>query len=297
MRMGSLRMVLANVAVALVFLLGAGAAQATEDLEDLLPEEYEELSDDELAQQLVNPISNIWSLQLQNNMTLMRGSKRSYRGLWTSNFQPAMPLHLTDRWNLIVRPVFNFTSTPAFDSSGDLDRATGIGQTALVTLLSPRHGKKLWGVGPTYIIPTTTRDELSQRKFAIGPAAVWLNITKKWVYGIFPQYWWSVSGSNKRREVSQANIQYFLWRSLGDGWQIGTAPNITYNRKASGPNAWQVPIGLGVQKLVRFGELPFRFTFEVQHFVVHTDDFGPRWQIRFAITPVIPTLVRRNLLR
>ena len=76
----------------------------------------EEMSTDEIARKLANPVSNTWSLQLQNNMTFLRGSpSHSYRGLWTSNFQPVMPLHLTEDWNLIVRPVFNFTSTPTLD--------------------------------------------------------------------------------------------------------------------------------------------------------------------------------------
>ena len=95
--------------------------------------------------------------------------------------------------------------------------------------------------------------------------------------------------------MSQANIQYFIWRSFGDGWQVGTAPNITYNRKASGPDAWQVPIGLGLQKVYRFGKMPVRFTVEVQYFVKHTESFGSRWNFRFAITPVIPALITRNL--
>jgi hypothetical protein len=95
--------------------------------------------------------------------------------------------------------------------------------------------------------------------------------------------------------VSQANIQYFLWRSLGNGWQVGTAPNITYNRKNSGADAWQVPIGLGVQKVHKFGKMPVRFTLETQYFVKHTDGFGPRWNLRFAITPVIPALLKKNI--
>jgi hypothetical protein len=256
------------------------------------------MSADEIARKLANPVSNIWSLQLQNNMTFLRGSpSHSYRGLWTSNFQPVMPVHLTEDWNLIVRPVFNFTSTPTIDSSGDFDRANGIGQTSLITLLSPRKAETglIWGVGPTFIFPTTTRDDLSQRKYSIGPAAVALHMSKKWVVGIFPQYWWSVSGTDRRREVSQANIQYFLWRSLGNGWQIGMSPNITYDRKADGGDAWTVPIGLGVSKVTHFGKLPVKFQLEAQAMVIHPDDFGPRWNIRFAIIPVLPALIKGNL--
>jgi hypothetical protein len=262
------------------------------------PHHHSGMTADQIAQELANPISSVWSLQLQNNMTFLRGSpSHVYRGEFTSNLQPAMPFHLTDDWNLIMRPVFNFTSTPTVDSTGSFDRANGIGETSLISLLSPQKvkGGLLWGAGPTFIFPTTTRDDLSQRKYAAGPSAVFLKMSKKWVYGIFPQYWWSFSGSDKQGELSQGNLQYFLWRSMGNGWQVGMAPNITYDRKAKGSNAWTVPVGLGVQKVVKLGELPIKFTLEAQAMVIHPDDFGPRWNLRFAITPVIPALIKGNL--
>jgi hypothetical protein len=37
------------------------------------PEHHEGVSADDLAQKLANPVSNIWSLQLQNNMTFLSG--------------------------------------------------------------------------------------------------------------------------------------------------------------------------------------------------------------------------------
>jgi len=263
------------------------------------PEHHHGLSSDKLNTELANPISEVWSLTLENDMTFLRGDpSHSYRGRFTSTFEPALPFHLTKDWNLIVRPSISFQSAPVLDSSGDFDRANGFGQSQLVAVVSPRKvgpSGVLWALGPTAILPTTTRDELSQRKYAIGPAAAAIKKTDWGLFGIFGQYWWSVSGSDKRREVSQADIQYFLWRSLGNGWQIGFSPDITYDRKASGSNAWTVPVGLGISKLVHFGKLPIRLKLEGQAAVIHPDDFGQRWNIKFAITPVIPALVKNNL--
>lgn len=253
---------------------------------------------DEISRQLSNPVGSVWSLKLENNLTFLRGDPaHAYRGSWSTKFQPVMPLKLTEDWNLIVRPVFEFLNTPTIRSSGSIDRTSGIGQTSMIALLSPaRIRGLLWGAGPTVILPTTTRDELSQRKYSLGPAAVGLYMSERWVLGLFPQYWWSVSGTNRRREVSQANIQYFLWRKLPGGWQVGTSSNIVYDRKASGPNAWTVPIGLGFTKTANVGGLPIKFELQGQAMVVHPDDFGQRWNIRFAITPVIPPLIKRTLL-
>jgi hypothetical protein len=252
----------------------------------------------EVARQLNNPVAELWSLKFQNDFFFLRGNPaHAYRGQLVTKFQPVMPLGLTEDWNLIVRPVFAFLNTPTLESDGDIDRTSGIGETSVIALLSPARVKGLlWGVGPSVIIPTTTRDELSQRKYAIGPAAVALHMSEKWTLGIFPQYWWSVSGSNRRREVSQANIQYFIWRNLPNQWQIGMSPNILYDRKADGGDAWTVPIGLGVQKTTRMGGMPVKFELQAQAMIIHPDDYGQRFGLRFSITPVIPKLIKGHLL-
>ncbi len=115
-----------------------------------------------------------------------------------------------------------------------------------------------------------------------------------WVVGTLAQYQWSFSGSNKRQEVSKASIQYFVtWMSLPDHWQLNMSPTITYNRKASGPDAWAVPVGIGVGKMVKFGKLPVKLQLEFQAYPIHPDDsFGPRYAIQFKITPVILALIK-----
>lgn len=73
------------------------------------------------------------------------------------------------------------------------------------------------------------------------------------------------------------------------------SPNITYNRKADGGDAWTVPVGLGVSRTVHMGNMPVKLALEGQSMVIHPNDYGPRWNIRFTITPVIPALVKKPL--
>ena len=73
------------------------------------------------------------------------------------------------------------------------------------------------------------------------------------------------------------------------------APNITYNRKADGGDAWTVPIGLGVSRTIKMGKTPMKIALEGYAMVVHPDDYGPRFQIRFKVSPVIQPLIRRTL--
>jgi hypothetical protein len=52
---------------------------------------------------------------------------------------------------------------------------------------------------------------------------------------------------------------------------------------------------LGIGKLVRIGRLPLKFTAEVDYMVVHPDDFGQHWGIRFQMIPLLPALFKETL--
>ena len=69
------------------------------------------------------------------------------------------------------------------------------------------------------------------------------------------QHSWSFAGNNDRKSTNHTNIQYFIWRMLPGEWQIGTSPYITMNWEADRDNRFTVPVGLGVEKLVKLGKL------------------------------------------
>ena len=96
--------------IALIEFLGllvvAPAAAQTTDSKSL----------EEVNKELSNPISSIWALQLQENTYWLNKPDRNVVNL---QFQPVLPLALTDDWNLITRPVFQvMNSTPYVNESG-----------------------------------------------------------------------------------------------------------------------------------------------------------------------------------
>jgi len=260
------------------------------------------MSAEELNRQLNNPVSSVWSMVFQNNYTRLKSGSQDVPGwdegddkwFYNLNFQPVLPLPLTRDWNLINRPVFpTFADRPVLESDG-FDETGGLGDIGLVSLLSPAKtaGGFLWGVGPSFIFPTASKDELGQEKWQAGPAAVGLHLGKEWIFGAFPQHWWSFAGNDDRKSTSQTNIQYFIWRLLPDQWQIGMAPNITIDWKADDDDKLTLPVGLGVGKLFKIGGLPIKFILEGQYAVISPDDFGQEWNIRFTVTPVLPSLIK-----
>ncbi len=279
----------------------AGAEQPAEE-----PRAGGQLSAEELNRQLNNPVSSVWSLNFQSNITQLENSGPDLAGwhngnsewFYNLNFQPVLPLKLTESWNVITRPVFPiFAERPVFDGNNFQDES-GLGDISLFSLFSPAQpqGGLLWGVGPSFIFPTATKDALGQEKWQAGPAAVALHLGSEWIFGVLGQHWWSMAGADDRATTSQSNVQYFLFRLLPNQWQIGMAPSITVDWKADEGNEVTFPIGLGVGKLVKLGKLPVKLTFEVDYAVVHPDDIGQRWNLRIQVIPVLPALVKRQLI-
>jgi hypothetical protein len=251
---------------------------------------------DEVNKELSNPISSIWALQLQENTYWLNKPDRNVVNM---QFQPVLPLALTDDWNLITRPVFQvMNSTPYVNETGHLHRVTGFGDTILATLISPSPkiaGPWLLAAGPSFIFPTATNSRLGQNKWQLGPAGVFGYLGDKWLAGVFPQQWFSVGG-NGSNTVSQMNIQYFFVYLPGDGWGIGTSPNMLVNWYANkSGNMVTFPVGLQLSKVIKIGPLPVKLAVQGQYMPVHPDVFGQKWNLQFAITPVIPKLVKGNI--
>jgi hypothetical protein len=66
-------------------------------------------------------------------------------------------------------------------------------------------------------------------------------------------------------------------------------------REKSG-NIVTFPIGLSLSKVQKLGRLPVRFAIQGQYMPVHPDAFGQKWNLQVTVAPVIPKLIRGNVL-
>jgi hypothetical protein len=262
---------------------------------------------DDVNKKLTNPVSDLWSIVFQeNNFRVDPGKGEDDR--WSTNllFQPVLPLAITDNWNLVTRPVVPlFVSTPRPDPEpGDptnIGRSTNFGDTTLLQLVSPNptlSGNWLLGLGPTWIFPSGGSDDfVSQGKYQVGPAALVGYLSDKWILGGLYQSWWSFSGSGQRPPTAQLNFQPIATYFLPDGWSIGYSGNVLANWKNEHGSDWTIPLGVGVGKVVKLGgKLPVKFAFNVQWMPVRPDLYGQRWNLQLVVTPVLPKLIRGNLV-
>jgi hypothetical protein len=165
--------------------------------------------------------------------------------------------------------------------------------------LSPaKPGELIWGVGPTFTLPTATDKLLGNGKFSLGPAIVGLMMKEHWVFGALMNNQWSVAGWGSGH-VNQMLIQPFVNYNLPDHWYLVSAPIMTANwAAAKGGDVWTVPLGGGVGKLFRLGQvLPLEgheiaklpINTQVQAFgnVARPED-GAKWQLRFELQFLFP---------
>ena len=257
------------------------------------------LTTSELAKEISNPVTSIWQLQFQfNNIQLENSDLSPVSERWVNNlyFQPVMPVSLTKDWNLVTRPVITlYQSVPYPTTTGSIERTTHFGDTILAQVLSPAGTEPwIWGVGPTWIFPTAGSDLTGQGKWQIGPAVGGGYITSKFMIAALFQQWWSFAGDADRRETNQLNILPLIYSFFSDGWSVGYSGNILADWKAHGSERWTVPFGLSVGKVVMLGPLPVQFQVAGQYFVARPEG-GPKWNVQFQMTPVIPKLINKTL--
>jgi hypothetical protein len=137
---------------------------------------------------LNNPVSSMVSVPLQFNWDQGVGVNDDLRT--TINFQPVIPVRLTQDVNLITRFILPYVSQPVLVPGGDT--ANGTSDILLSLFLSPsKAGKVIWGVGPVFSIPTTTDPMLGSGKWSAGPTGLVLKQSGPWTYGVLVNHLWS----------------------------------------------------------------------------------------------------------
>jgi len=266
----------------------------------------------DVGKKLSNPLSDVWALFTEFDFTQHKG-KLEDGDSWgySTVFQPILPIPLTKDIKLITRPTIPIVwSSPVPQLAHnplphiEFVNKTALGDTSLPLVVAPNKGlhfgpgELAYGLGPTFTIPTSTDDALGSQKWEVGVGNILVYKTPKLTVGAFPQYWWSVGNRKKDKErpsTSHGAFLYFVFYELGDAWQIGFNPTITYNHKALKDNRWNVPVGLTLAKTFMFGKQPIKFQLGGEYSPVHQELFGKRWMIKLNIIPVIPGLIQKPL--
>jgi len=240
--------------------------------------------DTELAKQTQNPIADLISVPLQSNFNFGAGSRDKM--IYILNVQPVIPIKITEDWNMITRVIMPIINQPSLFPGAD--SATGLGDINPTFFFSPsKPGSLIWGLGPTFTLPTASDRLLGSGKWSMGPAGVALTIQGPWVLGALMNNQWSVGGWGDKA-VNAMLLQPFVNYNLPAGWYLTTSPILTADWKADkAGDVWTVPLGGGVGKLFRAGTHPINVQLAAYGNVAKPE-FGPDWQLRFQVQFLFP---------
>jgi hypothetical protein len=241
----------------------------------------------DLAKATQNPVASLISVPIANVTDFNIGSFSRDRNT-VLQFQPVVPISLGENWNLITRTIGALSFQP--DITQPHGGTFGFGDINPSFFLSPAQpGKLIWGVGPTFLIPTASDDVLGTGKFSIGPAIVALVQPGKWTLGVLVNNLWSVAGSGSRPDVNSMTLQYFINYNLKKGYYLTFQPIITANWNAPSGNVWLVPVGGGIGRIMRLGFQPVNVSIQAYGNAKRPDNFpSPTWQLKFQIAFLYP---------
>jgi len=246
---------------------------------------HADLSPEELAKIAQNPVGNLISVPIQENMNLNAGPYE--KNLSVTNIQPVIPIHINEDWNIITRWILPVISQPAY--TPNQGRTTGIGDMQISAFLSPaKPGAWIWGAGAITQQPTHSDPLLGNNNSGYGPTFVVLHLEKgsPWVYGFLINNVWS-SNNSTASSYNNGLLQPFLNYNFKSGFYLTTSPIITVNWQAKGPQQWTVPMGGGVGQLFKLGKLPVN-TQIGGYYNVARPDFAPNWQVRLQVQVMFP---------
>jgi hypothetical protein len=245
----------------------------------------------ELAKKTQNPIADLISLPLQNNLNFGYGAKDAPErssAQYVLNVQPVVPIKVTDGLNLITRPIIPVIRQPDLIDGGE---TWGLADIQLQTYLSPSGGRKVtWGIGPVLQVPSATNGKkLGTQKWSAGPGLVALTQPGKWVIGGLVNNLWSFAGDSDREDVNLMTMQPFVNYNFPKGWYVAAAPIITANWEADDDDTWTVPLGGGFGRIMKFGKQPVNLQAQAFYNVVKPDDAPTAdWTLRLQVQFLFP---------
>ena len=254
------------------------------DIRVQLPDPGSDEDASALAKKLQNPIGDLYSFPFQNNTNFNAGPTKGIQDIL--NIQPVIPIHVNEDWNVITRTILPLLWQPSLEPAHTVPFGTG--PTTFSAFLSPSKPVNgwLWAVGPVFEIPTISDKSLGSNIWGAGPTAALVYMKGPWVTGVLVNNVWSLGGTSGRGGTSYNTFltQPFVNYNFGEGWYIGSAPIITANWLTAGNNAWILPAGAQVGRVVKIGGvLPVNLLVGGYYNALRPE-FGSTWQLRTQVT-------------
>ncbi|MGE5201054.1 MAG: transporter [Acidobacteriota bacterium] len=245
------------------------------------------MSDADLSKESVNPVTRQITLPLRYEAEFNDGAYKATKDTFEID-NAIVPFRLSEDWALITR-----TKLPAIvqppKKHGE-HWTTGLGNGETTFFLSPERGEGFyWGVGPVLSFPSATNSALGVHRWGSGPSAAFVKKDESpWVFAAVVNNIWSLgSGPNNSDRTDSFLLNPSVSYHFGDGWSVGSSPNITANWIANGEK-WTVPIGGGLSKVIRFGDQPVKLAVDAYYNAIREKSSNDTAVLQFTLTFLFP---------
>lgn len=247
---------------------------------------------DDLAKELANPGAANATLNFKLEYRSFDGNLpgASDQNSTTLTFQPVLPFVLANGNNLIFRPAFSYVWDRPRPEGGAFASLNSWGDVPYDLLYS--WGVADWTLGAGVVGNIPTGSSASSDNWLLGPSFLAVRTFDWGVAGIFPFHNEKLGGSGPDTSIS--SLQYFLFYGLGNGWQIGTGPTVTYDWNAPDGDEWMVPFQLSVAKTTAIGKQLVKLNFSIERNVERPNAFAEEWTATFTFSPVVRNPFQKN---
>lgn len=287
--------------------------------EEKKPSAFAEMSVDEIAMELSNPVTTLATLNTEVEYRSYQGNLpgADNQSAYVYKFQPSIPIPLDNGKNILMRftlPIYGNQPLYYADPANNLqlpewrvrqladtiptDKNFIEGHDHLADVefdiayggVSENGFISMYGI--TTVWPSSADLSSGIDQFQIGPDVAFGKISPWGVLGARLNHVTNVSGDSGW-DTNMTSLKVFFAYGLNNGWQLFSNPVIEYDWEAASDNKLFVPIGGGVSKTLKIGKTPLKLGFEMQYYVVTPDSIGPQWLLTFNITPVIRNPFRK----
>jgi len=237
---------------------------------------------DDIAKEMSNPTLPMFNLSIFYNYQKMTGDLPGADDESINLFaaQPPLPFPMKNGKNLIIRPLVSFNIAAPIFKGDKFESAGGLhfGDIPIDILYAGTDEKGFMsGYGLIANVPTATSTDL-RGEWRAGPSLL-LGSIKKLIFVLVLNNSFEISGDDKQ---SVLGGQYVVAVPLGNGWQFVASPPFSYNWDSEDLT---LPIGGGPFRTVMAGKTPVKVGLQFNYYVSQPDPFGPKYGIRFNITP------------
>ena len=307
-----------SICISIFFSLSASASAQTTASPDVdTGDAGREMSVDEIAKELSNPVTALRSIAIDAEYRTFEGSLpgASDKDSMIYVLTPSYPIPLSNGKNILLnaripinrdQPIwglpmdhplwqvdvdyaeFRIRQSPEITpSSGGFlpshDHLDDISFDVAYGGVSDSGFISMYGIATVF--PVSQDISASRDQWLLGPEVAFGKSADWGIAGARVAHLTDITGGNGI-STNETTVKVFFAYGLGNGWQLISNPRITYDWEAVSGEELSLPIGGGVSKTTRFGRMPFNMAFEVQSYVVNADRFAPKWLFTFSVTPV-----------